>query len=178
MEEKPPKKSGITPYNSRTARIAASKVKRRSVQMKGSRTKTFVQIRRSLQKSKKEENPQLSKEWFKLRISKYLTMSHADLLLERKNRKNEAIDVWIISIISQGIRQGNQYKLEFITEQLFGKLPSNVNVEKTDTTWATVVTDLEIDDNSQRSREVPEEPSSVHQERPRLISGSKSDQDH
>ena len=181
MEEEQPKKKAPRNYHFNTsekARLARSKRKAAPRRRIPEKRKTLVQVRKSLDLAKKGSDPRLTRAWFRMKIQKYLTMSHRDVIKERLNKENEAIDVWILSIISKGITSSNQYKLEFLIDQLFGKLAANLNVEKTNTSWATVVTDLKIDDNSSSTPQLTEEPAPVHQERPRLISGSKSDQDH
>lgn len=123
-------------------------------------------IRKELLRVAEKVVPKLTRGWFQTKLSRLLIMTPAELRDEFKNPKSSAVDLWIIRIIREGIESASIHRLEFLLEQLFGKISANLKIESgpEGSSWASMVSKLE-DDNSGDPEEMPGKSLIVYKDR-------------
>ena len=99
--------------------------------------------RKELLRVAEKATPKLTRGWLQAKIAYYLTLSPQGLQKEFSSPSSTAIDMWIIRIITEGINQVSLSKLEFLLENLLGKIPANLTIApKENSSWSTVVSEI------------------------------------
>jgi len=73
----------------------------------------------------------LTRDRFKAAVRKYLGKNRDELTEIAKDANTSALDLMIVSVMNKAIVNGDQNKMQWFLEQLFGKLTENLSVEVT-----------------------------------------------
>ena len=91
----------------------------------------------------------------KLKICRYLRNPKTKNAAIFNQLTTPCIDAWIIQIINEGVRTGDEKKLSFLLDQALGKLPNTIGLEKDAAdSWAALVRTLRDEPEPPRDIEI------------------------
>ena len=122
--------------------------------------KQLKQERKEAREAVQEFNSEWKKYRFKrpeikLKIFKYLRNPRKKNAAIFDQLDTSCIDAWIIQIINEGVREGDEKKLSFLLDQALGKLPNTIGLEKDAAdSWAALVRTLRDEPEPPRDIEI------------------------
>ena len=161
LREKHLRKLNSKPQTKKQMEVLQYPGERNPVEARREISESKTKIRKELLRLAEKSSPKLTRSWLQAKISRYMTMPPDQLQTEFEAQGTPAVDLWIIRIITEGIKQASLTKFEFLIENIMGRIPANLTIQpKENSSWAAVVSEISnvefkpLEDESKRSSPV------------------------